>query len=66
MKTYAKIDLYYMGDYICSTNQSRTCKAAIAAYLERIRYHSFYNGLVDRMILKNPKGLKARFDRRPR
>ncbi len=55
-----KIDLYYADDYLCTTTQSRTCKAAREAYLERINRASFYNGLVDRQILKNPHLLKAR------
>lgn len=56
-----KIDLFYSGDYLCSTNQAKTCKAAIQNYLQRIEYGKFYNGLVDRQILNNPKQLKARF-----
>lgn len=60
MKTYPKIDLYFLGDYLCSTNQSKTCKTAINAYLERIESRNFYNTLVDRVILENPKTLKAR------
>lgn len=58
--THNKIDLYYAGDYLCSTMQSRTCKAAVTAYLERIETRNFYNGLVDRQIAKNPTLLKAR------
>lgn len=63
MKTYRKIDLYFMGDYLYSTNQSKTCKAARLAVLERLRTRRFYNSLVDRVILKYPHELKARFSK---
>ncbi len=63
MKLFTKIDLFYNGDYLCSTNQSRTCKDAVSSYLDRINTRSYYNGLVDRQVLKNPKLLKARFDK---
>lgn len=66
MKTFKKIDLYYNGDYLCSTNQAKTCRDAVANYLERITMRSFYNGLVDRQILKNKTLLKARFDKKAR
>ena len=59
-----KIDLYYNGDYLCSTLQSKTCKAAVQAYLERISTRGFYSGLVDREVLKHPELLTARFDTR--
>lgn len=61
MKTFKKINLFYNGDYLCSTNQSKTCKDAVKRYLERITYYSYYNGLVDRQIIKNPHLLKGRF-----
>ena len=63
MKTFKKIDLYYCGDYLASTNQSKTCKDAVSGYLARIEAAKHYNGLVDRQILKNPKQLKARFSK---
>lgn len=61
MKTYKKIDLYYAGDYLCSTTQSKTCRDAVKAYLDRIEMRNYYNGLVDRQILKNKNQLEARF-----
>jgi len=36
MNTSRKIDIYLGGEYVCSTNQSRTCKEAVA----RIRQQS--------------------------
>ncbi len=33
MKTYKKIDLFVDGEYVCSTIRSKTCKAAIAAFI---------------------------------
>lgn len=66
MKTYRKIDLYYAGDYLCSTNQSRTCKEAVKKYLERIETnkHSLGGiGLLDSRIDKAPQLLKAYFDK---
>lgn len=66
MKTYAKIDLFYARDYLCSTNQSKTCREAVEKYLERAQYYKPYAGLLDSQILKNPKLLKARFDKRAR
>lgn len=66
MKTYRKIDLYYNGDYLCSTNQSKTCKEAVSKYLERIetnRHRLGGIGLLDSRIAKNPHLLKAYFDK---
>lgn len=66
MKTYKKIDIYFHGDYICSTNQSRTCKEAVKRYLEIAENskHSFAGTtLTQDMILKSPNGLKAYFDK---
>ena len=66
MKTFKKIDLFYLGDYVCSTNQSKTCKEAVRKYLESIetRNHSLGGtGLLDYMILKHPKELRASFDK---
>lgn len=64
MKTSKKIDLYFNGDFLCSTNQSKTCKDAIKKYLDRISNYKFYNTLVDKQILKNTNLLKARFCKR--
>lgn len=62
-----KIDLYFNGDYLCSTNQSRTCREAVKKYIDSIemRTHSLGGiGLLDSQIRKNPKGLKAYFDKK--
>lgn len=61
-----KIDLFYNGEYYCSTNQSKTCKEARQNLLDTLenRAHSFAGiGLVEEQILKNPHLLKARFDK---
>jgi hypothetical protein len=66
MKLFKKIDLFYLGDYVCSTKQSRTCKEAVRRYLETIetRSHQLGSiGLVEIQILKNPEHLKAGFDK---
>ena len=66
MKLFKKIDLYFNGDYVCSTNQSRTCKEAIRRYLEiaENRKHSFCGiTRIQEAILKRPEGLKAYFDK---
>lgn len=61
MKTYKKIDLFYGGDYLCSTNQAKTCREAKKNYLERIRLGRFYESLLDKRIEKHPEQLKAWF-----
>ena len=64
MKIYKKIDLYFEGFYLCSTNQSKTCKEAVKKYLDslQVRAHSFAGlGRLDALILKQPKQLKAYF-----
>jgi hypothetical protein len=64
MKTYKKIDLFFEGSYLCSTNQSKTCKEAVRRYLEtlELRAHSFAGvGRLDALILRQPKQLKAYF-----
>ncbi len=63
MKLFPKIDLYFNNDYLCSTNQSKTCKQAVFAYLARIETNNYYNTMVDKVILKSPKLLKARFSK---
>ena len=66
MKTYKKIDLYFQGDYVCSTNQSKTCKDAVKRYLEIAENskHSFCGTTrLQDMILKRPQDLKAYFDK---
>lgn len=65
MKQYRKIDLFWCGEYLCSTTQSRTLRLAKKNYLENLenRSHSFAGlPLVGRVILRMPNGLSARFD----
>jgi hypothetical protein len=63
MKTYKKIDLFFNGDYLCSTNQAKTCKAAKIAWLERAAFWiETVPTLVERRVLKYPQYLTARFD----
>lgn len=65
MKTsYRKIDIYFNGAYLCSTNQAKTCYEAISKYLENIeKYRRAYNADPYKQILANPKGLRAKFDK---
>ncbi len=66
MKLYKKIDILFNGTYLCTTQQSKTCKEAKRKYLESIdnRHHSFGGiGLVDRQIRTNKELLKARFQK---
>lgn len=61
-----KIDMFFDGDYVCSTNQSKTCREAVRKYLESAAEcdHRFSGQtLIQKQILKNPKLLKARFDK---
>lgn len=52
--TYKKIDLFFDGKYLCSTNWSKTCKAAKQNYLDTTKNEN---------VVKNPKLLKAFFDK---
>ena len=64
MKLYKKIDIYFYGDYVCSTMQSKTCKEALSKYMERLTNskHSFCGlTLTQERIVKYPQGLKASF-----
>jgi methionine synthase II (cobalamin-independent) len=67
MGDYAKIDLFFGGDYLCTTTQSKTCREAKAKILERLNYYqgknTIYLGLVDQQIRKYPHLLKARFQK---
>lgn len=63
MQLFKKIDLYFAGDYICSTKQAKTCREAKQKYLEKLSYYKNYLGLVESQVLKNPKLLKAYFDK---
>lgn len=63
MKLYRKIDLYYLGNYLCSTNQSRTCKEAIQRYMDSPLMQPRFRGLIQKQIAKNPKSLKAKYSK---
>lgn len=54
-----KIDLYFLGDYMCTTQQSKTCREARLKFLESCK--RLDHSLLNRVILKYPKELKARF-----
>lgn len=61
-----KIDVYFFGEYICSTNQSRSCKEAVDKYLEKCKMNKSRLGgqsVIERMIEKYPYELKARFSK---
>ena len=62
MKLYQKIDLFFAGQYLCTTQQYKTCKGFRKSYLESLELRSRSLGgigLVDAQILKHPKLLKA-------
>ena len=64
MKLYKQIDLYFGGDYVCSTKQAKTCKDAVKKLIEAIenRKHSIAGlTLVEEQILKYPNSLTAGF-----
>lgn len=66
MKTYKKIDLYFNGDYITSTNQSKTCKEAIQKYIEKCERLTYTLGglsMISTRVLANKHLLKARFSK---
>lgn len=56
-----KIDLYFLNDYVCTTQQSKTCREARLKYLEQCK--RLDHSLLNRVILKYPKQLKARFQK---
>ena len=65
MKTYKKIDIYYAGDYVCSTNQSKTCKEAVKKFIERLQDNKHRLGglsLTEKVMLNDTKNIKANFD----
>ncbi len=66
MKLYRKIDLFFNGDYLCSTMQSKTCREARLKLLDNVRHRDELLNLVDQRIKKHPELLKARFDKRLR
>ncbi len=64
MPPYKKIDLYFKGDYVCSTIIAKTCKQAVRDYLTIVENskHSFCGTTrLQEMILKRPQDLKAYF-----
>lgn len=64
VKTYKKIDFFYCGDYLCSTNQSKTCKEAKTKLLIQLENKSHTIGGLTRLevrVLNNPQYLKAHF-----
>lgn len=66
MRTYRKIDIYFMGDYLASTEQAETCKEACAKYLEALaRKNSTLGGLtfLERCVLRWPRALRGRFSK---
>ncbi len=63
MKLYAKIDLFFNGDYVCSTEQARTLREARARYLEAIQRYANNRTLVQDRIYKRPDLLRCKFDR---
>ena len=59
-----KIDLFFNGDYVCSTMQSKTCRDARLAYLDNATIAKSKLGgisLVQKVILNRPELLKARY-----
>lgn len=61
-----KIDIYFMKDYLCTTEQSKTCKEAKRRFIEKLERDSHTIGGLGRLeafILKHPKELKARFQK---
>lgn len=51
---FKKIDLFFEGKYLCSTNQSKTCREAKDKYLKTTK---------DDLIKTYPRKLKAFFDK---
>lgn len=69
---YKKIDLYFDGDYLCSTNQSKTCKDAKAnllltyeLYLSNPERYGFTRVQIAmfKHVVFSPKLLKANFSK---
>lgn len=59
---HKKIDLFFNGKYLCSTNQAKTCRDAKISYIGMLENRS-YPQKDDKEILANPKKLKAFFDK---
>lgn len=62
-----KIDLFFDGKYINSTNMSKTCKQAKQKYLDYLKKDSSSAGIKlserSKLILASPEKLKAFFDK---
>lgn len=66
VKIYKKIDFFYCGDYLWSTNQSKTCREAKTKLLSNLENKSHSIGgltLVETRVLNNPSHLKAKFSK---
>ena len=66
MKTYKKIDLFFNGDYLCSTNQSKTCKEAKTKYITNLEHRGYTTGRItflEEYNLKHKTLIKARFSK---
>lgn len=63
MRTYSKIDFYFNGDYYTTTEQSKTCKEALARLVKALEERSHKMGglgVLDAYVLKHKGLLKAR------
>lgn len=62
-----KIDFYFQGDYLFSTQWSRTCKEARRKYKESLEYKGeYYRTRTENYILNNWQYIKTRIDKRTR
>lgn len=62
MKLFKKIDFYYLGDYVYSTQQSRTIKEAKSKLIQRLEMLGQSRlGLLESQMLKNSHLIKAFF-----
>ena len=63
---FRKIDIHFKGQYVCSTNSSKTCKEAKQKYLDRLNpsiEHGIKLSARSLDIKKNPELLKANFSK---
>jgi hypothetical protein len=71
---YKKINIYYAGRYICSTNQAKSCKEAKQNFINRpqwegIKQDNNFNTLYPVILCTNkitnldPNKVKARYDK---
>jgi hypothetical protein len=59
-----KIDIYYNGQYVCSTTQSKTCKEAKERFILNPSYATIDKGLITKTINNiDITGLKTRFSK---